>query len=37
MYERLKVGQIGKGGIALSAPSSKNQDTEFASISNGNN
>jgi len=36
MYERLKVGPIGKNGIALSGDSSQSQDTEFASISNGN-
>ncbi|XP_015364683.1 PREDICTED: zinc finger CCHC domain-containing protein 8 homolog [Diuraphis noxia] len=34
MYERLKAGQIGKNGIALSGVSSQYQDTEFASNSN---
>jgi len=36
MCERLKVGQFGKNGIALSGVSSQYQDTEVASISNGN-
>jgi len=36
MYERLKVGPIDKNGIALSGASSQYQDTELASISNGN-
>ncbi|XP_022168152.1 zinc finger CCHC domain-containing protein 8 homolog [Myzus persicae] len=36
MYERLKVGQIGKNERALSGESIHSQDTEFASISNVN-
>lgn len=36
MCERLKVGQISKNGIELFGASSQHQDTEFASISNGN-
>jgi len=36
MYERLKVGPIGKNGTALPGASSQSQDTKFASISNGN-
>lgn len=34
MYERLKVGPIGKNGTALPGASSQSQDTKFASISN---
>jgi hypothetical protein len=34
MYERLKNGQVGKNGIALSETSS--QDMGLASIKNGN-
>lgn len=36
MYERLKFGPFGKNGKALSGASIRSQDTEFASISNGN-